>query len=456
MRARDMTRGRPGRLILSFALPLMAGSVFQQAYTLTDLAIVGKFVGVEALAAVGVSDWYNWMMLSVVIGFTQGFSILMSQYFGAGDARGLKKAFAMSVFLSALTAAAGLMLGQGMAVTVLKVLRTPENIFDNALLYIRVCFSGIPVITGYNLLAGALRALGDSRTPLAAIILSSLINIALDFLFVVGAGLGIAGAAAATVIAQTASMIYCLFAVRRAAALHPTGADWKIDRPLCSRLIKLGAPIALQNGVISCGGMAVQRVVNRFGFLFIAGYTATNKLYGILELAAIAFGGALSVYTGQNMGARQYARIRAGVREATKIFLGTSAVICALMLLLGKPILSLFIEAPPEEYARVMGYAFDYLTLMSLCLPILYMLYVYRSALQGMGDTVIPMVSGFVELAMRVSAAVLLTGVIGEYGAYVAEVAAWTGAATLLGIAYFARAKRMPGENAPLEELPLS
>lgn len=452
MRAQDMTRGKPGRLILSFALPLMAGSVFQQFYTLTDLSIVGKFVGVEALAAVGVSDWFNWMMLSAVIGFTQGFSILMSQCFGAGDFKGLRRAFAMSVYLSVLVALCALLLGQGAAVTVLRVLRTPENIFDNALLYLRIYFVGLPVVTGYNLLSGALRALGDSRTPLAAIILSSLLNVALDFLFVVFLHAGIAGAAVASVIAQAASMVYCLIAVRRASLLHPTGEDWHLDRRLCAKLMKLGAPIALQNGVISCGGMAVQRVVNKFGFLFIAGYTAANKLYGLLELAAIAFGSALSVYTGQNEGAKQYARIRAGVREATKICLITSAVIAALMLLLGRPILSLFIDAPPEEYALVMGYAFDYLKLMSLCLPILYMLHVYRCALQGMGDTVLPMASGFVELVMRVGAAVLLSGVIGEYGAYLAEIAAWTGAAVLLAIAYFAHIKNMPKEDAPLDE----
>ncbi len=448
MRAQDMTQGKPGRLITSFALPLMAGSVFQQVYTLTDVSIVGKFVGVQALAAVGSSDWFSWMMLSTVIGFTQGFSILMSQRFGAGDMKGLRKAFAVSVYLSALVAILTVALGQGLAMTVFNLLGTPANIYDDALLYVRVCFSGLPVVTGYNLLAGALRALGDSKTPLVAVVLSSLTNVALDFLFVVGFGWGIAGAAAATIIAQTMSMLYCLMAVRRAAMLHPTGDDWHIDRPLSLTLMKLGAPLALQNFVISCGGMAVQRVVNKFGFLFIAGYTATNKLYGLLEMAAIAFGNGLSVYTGQNMGAKRYDRIRMGVRSATKICLITSAIICALMLLLGKNILSLFIEATPEEYAIVMGYSFDFLTLMSLCLPVLYMLYVYRSALQGMGDTVLPMASGFVELIMRVGAAVLLSGLIGEYGTYVAEVSAWAGAAVLLAIACYARIRKLPKETA--------
>lgn len=447
MRTLDMTRGKPAKLIIRFALPLMAGSVFQQVYTLTDTAIVGKFVGVEALASLGASDWFNWMMLSIVVGITQGFSILMAQRFGAGDEAGLRKAFAASAQLGAMVAAVMLCVSQGLATTVFDLLHTPQNIYDNALLYVRIYFAGIPVVTCYNLLAGALRALGDSKTPLVAMVISSLTNVALDLLFVVGFHWGIAGAAAATLIAQALSMLYCLRTVVRAKQLKLSRADWRPDTALYKRLMRLGAPIALQNGVISCGGMAVQRVVNSFGFLFIAGYTATNKLYGLLELAAISFGHALSVYTGQNMGAKRYDRIRAGVRAGTWISLATSAVIGGAMLLAGRSVLSLFISASPAEYELVMGYAYDFLSLMSICLPILYMLYVYRSTLQGMGDTVIPMVSGFVELAMRVGAAVLLAGWIGEYGTYIAEVAAWAGAAVLLWAAYYRAMKRLDDEK---------
>ena len=444
MRTQDMTHGSPAKLLVAFALPMMAGSVFQQVYTLTDTAIVGNFIGVEALASLGSADWFNWLVLSLLVGFTQGFSILMSQRFGAGDMPGLRKALAMSAWLSAAIALAVLTLSQTLAPLVFQLLQTPQNILGNALLYVRVYFCGIPIVAAYNLLAGALRALGDSKSPLVAMLISSLVNVALDLLFVVVFHWGIAGAAAATLIAQLLSMLYCLRVVCRASQLRLQRADWALDRTLCRQLLRLGMPISLQNIVISCGGMAVQRVVNSFGFLFIAGYTATNKLYGLLELAAISFGHALSVYAGQNLGAKRYDRIRSGVRAATWISLVTSAVICALMFALGRGILSLFISAEPAQYEQVMGYAFDFLRIMSACLPILYMLYVYRSALQGMGNTLMPMVSGFVELAMRVAAVVALTAWIGESGAYIAEVAAWTGAAVLLGAGYYRAVRRLP------------
>lgn len=452
MRTQDMTQGKPSGLIVSFALPLMAGSVFQQVYTLTDTAIVGNFVGVEALAALGSADWFNWMVLSLVLGVTQGFSILMSQRFGAGDWPGLRKVFAMSALLSAGVSLVVLALSQSLALPVFRLLRTPDNIVGNALLYVRIYFAGIPIVTAYNLLAGTLRALGDARSPLAAMVVSSLANIALDLLFVLGFGWGIAGAAAATLIAQALSLLYCLWVIRRVQALRPTREERKLDGPLCAELMRLGAPLALQNVVISFGGMAVQRVVNGFGVLFIAGYTATNKLYGILELAATSFGHALSVYTGQNLGAKRYDRIRAGMRSATWISLATAAAICALMLLLGRSILSLFISAPPAEFDQAMGYAYDFLTVMSLCLPVLYMLYVYRSTLQGMGNTLVPMASGFVELAMRVAAAILFSQWFGEYGPYLAEVSAWLGAAILLAIACYAALRKLPRGDAPEAE----
>ena len=450
MRTQDMTTGKPVRLLIAFALPLMAGSVFQQVYTLTDTAIVGHFLGVEALASLGAADWFNWLMLSAVLGFTQGFAILLSQRFGAGDEDGLRRAFAMSSLLSAVVAVALLALSQVLAKPVFELLQTPSNIYPGALLYVRVYFSGIPIVTCYNLLAGALRALGDSKTPLVAMVISALINVALDLAFVVGFGWGIAGAAAATLIAQALAMLYCFWAIRRVKQLRLRRGDWQPDLPLCASLLRLGAPIALQNGIIAIGGMAVQRVVNNFGFLFIAGYTATNKLYGLLELAATSFGHALSVYTGQNLGARRYSRIREGCRAATWLSLATSAVICVLMLLLGRSILSLFISAEPAKYDQVMGYAYDFLRVMSLCLPILYMLHMYRNVLQGMGDTLVPMLSGAVELVMRIGAVVLLSAWIGEYGPYLSEVFAWTGAAVLQCVVCLRRLRAL-GPDAPAD-----
>lgn len=442
-RTTDMTTGSPAKLLISFALPLMAGSVFQQMYTLTDTAIVGSYAGLDALASLGAADWFNYLVLSILIGFTQGFSILMSQRFGARDEDGLKKAFAMSILLSAAIAVTALTVSELSAAAVLRLLKTPERVIDGSITYIRIYFIGIPFVTCYNLLAGALRAVGDSKSPLYAMLISSAANILLDFLFVIGFGFGIAGAAAATVISQSLSAAYCIFVLKKAKALVPKKDDFKLDKPLCKRLIRLGTPVAAQNAVISAGGMAVQRVVNDFGFIFLAGYTATNKLYGLLELAAVSFGHALTVYTGQNVGAGKKDRILKGRKAATLISIATSAVIGAVMLLLGKPILSLFISAPQAEYDLAMTYAYDFLSLMSICLPILYMLYVYRSALQGMGDTMTPMLSGIVELVMRVSAAIILSRLIGYYGTFYAEIAAWLGAMLLQGLVLRKREKAL-------------
>ncbi len=442
-RIRNMTEGSPVKLIFAFSLPLMAGNVFQQLYTVVDTAIVGQFVGVEALAAVGAADWFNWMILGIVQGLTQGFSILMAQHFGAGDHRELSRTVGASLTLSLWAAGVTLLLSQLTIVPVLRLLGTPEDIFGNSVLYLRIIFGGVPIITAYNFLAATLRALGDSKTPLYAMVFASLLNVGLDLLFVIVFHWGIAGAAVATVIAQTAASLYCFRVVRRVTVIRLERGDLKLTRGMTKALLKLGSPVALQNGIISIGGMVVQSVVNRFGMLFIAGYTATNKLYGILETAAVSYGYAVTSYVGQNLGAKLLKRIKRGMKAATVIALLTSAIISICMILFGKLFLGLFISGTEAEVAAAMEVAYRYLVIMALFLSILYMLHIYRSALMGLGDTVLPMVSGFVEMVIRIGSALLLPMVIGEDGVFWAEVGAWTGAAILLVSSYFVRIHRL-------------
>ncbi len=444
---KDMTHGKPWKLIIMFALPLMAGNVFQQMYTLVDTAVVGQFVGVEALASLGAADWLNWLVLGIPTGFAQGFSILMSQTFGAGDSDGLKKSVAMSIVLSVIVAIATLVLSELLLLPTLRLLNTPDNVLPGSLLYLRIYFAGIPVSMAYNLLSSMLRALGDSRTPLRAMIVAALTNVALDLLFTVALGWGIAGVAIATVIAQVVSMIYCLTVALKLNEVKLQRKHFELDKAVMKQLASLGTPVALQNTIISVGGLCVQYVVNGFGFIFIAGFTATNKLYGLLEMAAVSFGYAISTYTGQNLGAQRYDRIKKGVRSSTVMALITAFAIGAAMILFGKHALMLFISGEQEEVAQVLAIAYRYLVVMSSCLPILYILYVYRSAQQGMGDTVIPMLSGAAELIMRVGAALLLPNLIGQDGIYLAEVAAWTGAAVLLVIAYIQKERKFPNKS---------
>ena len=441
-RIRNMTEGSPIKLLISFALPLMLGNVFQQLYTVVDTAVVGQGVGVQALAAIGAADWLNWLVLSVVQGFAQGFSILMAQYFGAKDYRNLSKSVGASTTLCAIAAVSILALSQALSGPVLRLLNTPESIMGDSLLYLRIVFAGIPIITAYNLLASILRALGDSKTPLYAVVVATVVNIALDLLFVLVFHWGIAGAAGATIIAQAISTVYCYVNVRKISFIRLEKADLKLEPVMTVTLLKLGSPVALQNGIISVGGMVVQSVVNRYGMLFIAGFTATNKLYGLLEIAATSYGYAVTSFVGQNLGGKLIHRIKQGMRSAVVIALLTSAAIAVAMLLLGKGFLGLFISGSPEEVEASMAIAYKYLAIMSVCLPVLYMLHIYRSALMGLGDTVVPMVSGFAEMVMRVGIALLLPLAIGQDGIYFAEVGAWTGAAVLLTVSYYIRMRK--------------
>ena len=448
---RDMTVGKPHRHIVAFALPLMLGNIFQQLYTMTDAAIVGRFAGVEALAAVGATDWLSWLIFGVISGFAQGFSILIAQCFGAQDEQGLRRAAANAIELAAGIAVFFTAVSLATARWTLRLLDTPGNVFEMAATYLVILYGGMAITMTYNLSAAFLRALGNSRAPLVAMVCASATNILLDLLFVVCLRWGVAGAAAATVAAQGVAAAICLFSLRGVPAMRLTRADWSFDRPTARELVRLSAPIAVQNAIIAAGGMVVQRVVNGFGFIFVAGFTATNKLYGLLEVAATSFGFSMATFSGQNLGAKRLDRIRAGTRSALVISLITALAISAAMFLFGRGILSLFISAGEAGANEVLDVAVKYLRYMAAVLFVLYFLYVYRSALQGMGDTVIPMLSGFVEMLMRVGTALLLPRLIGPDGIYYAEIAAWLGATLLLGGGYYARIRRLERENGPTD-----
>ncbi len=441
-RIKNMTTGKPGKLIFTFALPLMIGNVFQQLYTVVDTMVVGKYLGVGALAALGASDWMNWLMLGIIQGFTQGFGILMAHEFGAGRYEKLRRVVGNSAVLSALFSVLLIIAGQLTARPVLLLLQTPADILPDALLYLRIMFFGIPIVMAYNLLACTLRSLGDGKTPLQAMVVASLTNIVLDLIFVMVFHWGIAGAAAATLIAQLVSSLFCLYHIGKLEILHLTRDDFRPQMQLFVQLLKLGSPMAFQFCFICVGGMIVQFVINGFGVLFIAGFTASNKLYGILEIAATSYGYAMITYVGQNLGAKEYGRIRQGMRSALIIAFLTSLVIAAVMLLFGKFILGWFISGTPDEIEKTLKIAYFYLAVMSVCLPILYVLHIVRSAIQGMGNTNLPMLSGVLEFVMRTAVALLLPLAVGEIGIFFAETAAWIGADMVLIPSYFAVAKK--------------
>ena len=329
----DMTVGKPLPLIISFALPLMVGNIFQQLYTVVDTMVVGKALGVDALAALGATDWLYWMWLGMVQGITQGFGILMAREFGAKQYERLRCAVGSSVSLAVLSGVLLLVLGQALAEPVLKLLNTPEEILQGALLYIRIMFLGIPVVMAYNLLAAILRSLGDGQTPLYAMVVAALSNIALDLLFVLVFQWGIAGAAIATLIAQGISGIYCLQKIRKIDFMVLNRSHLRLKFAMVGRLLSLGFPMAAQNAIIAIGGMIITAVVNGYGVAFIGGFTAANKLYGVLEIAATSYGYAMITYVSQNLGAARIQRIKTGMGWAVAVALATSALIAGVIYL---------------------------------------------------------------------------------------------------------------------------
>ena len=434
----NMTRGNPMKLLFFFSLPLMFGNIFQQLYTVVDTAIVGRGVGMTALAALGTVDWLNWMFLGIAQGFTSGFAVRISQNFGRNNHRGMQKAAGQSAFLSAAIALLVVILGQLLLPVFLMAMQVPRDLRPMGTQYMRIMLAGFPAVMFFNYCASLLRAVGNSKTPLIAMITASFVNIVLDILFVFSFRWGIAGAAVATVIAQCLSGAVCAWKVVRTPELHFHKEDWKPEIPLCKDLLAIGAPVAAKNVIIALGGMVVQSIVNGFSLAFIAGFTSTNKLYGLLEIAATSYGYAVTTYVGQNYGAMDLDRVKKGMRAATILAVVTSLIIATIMFVFGRPITMLFISREDPVMAVDAGnIAYWYLCAMSVSLPVLYLLYVYQSGLQGMGNTVVPMVSGILEFFLRVSLSITIALTGFQYGIFGAEVSAWWGAAIFLMISYF-------------------
>ena len=445
-RTRDMTRGNPTKLILSFCLPIIAGNLFQQFYSLVDTLVIGQVEGVTALAAVSAAGWLDWTVLGLAMGMAQGFAIQIAQSFGAGDYAGLRRAAGQSLLLSAILTVVLTALSEALLWPVLVLLRTPENTIALTCQYLRVIFGGVVFVMAFNLLSGFLRSLGDSRKPLIAMTTAALCNIGLDILFVAVFRWGVNGVSIATVLSQCLSSLICLAALRKLPVLQLSPADWKPDPRMMRRLMLLGAPVAFQNLIISVGGLVLQRVVNGFGFIFMAGFNAATRLTGLIELAGNSLGSAVGTFAGQNLGARRLDRVRLGLRRSAQIAVGLALTVALLIVFFGRSVLSLFINDDPALVEQVLTVGCRYLYVASSGLFMLYLLFVYRSTLQGLGDTVTPMVSGVIELVMRIGNALLLPLLIGEWGVYIAEISAWIGAAVFLIWGYYRRMRLLSAQ----------
>lgn len=432
----DMTAGNPLQLLLSFSMPLVFGNLFQQLYTFVDTMIVGQKLGVHALAALGATEWLTFMMFGLIQGLTQGFSISVSRYFGTGNEKMVQQGIFHALCLSIGAALLFTALAQAALAPMVRLLHTPDELFDMSCLYLKILYLGIPISFAYNILAGILRAFGNSRAPLRAMLIASLGNIIFDIVLVVLLEMGIAGAAYGTLLAQLASVIYCIAALSKIEQARVERSNRKWSRRIFSEQIKLGIPMGLQNVITAAGGLAVQSVVNGFGILFLAGYTAANKLYGLLEVAASSYGYGISTYTAQNIGAGKKERVRTGLIAALKIGVVTAILMSFIMLIGGKPILGLFIKAEQSMAEAALSTGYHFLCVLALFFPFLYILYILRSCIQGMGNSVMPMLSSLIQVFMRIVFAVVITGIVGHEGVFWGEIAAWLGADAFLFCTY--------------------
>ncbi len=441
---KDMTSGNPFKLILLFSIPLLIGNLFQQFYNMVDTIIVGQSLGNNALAAVGSTGPINFLVLGFANGITSGFSVQVAQRFGAGDEKGLRKAVASATVLVTLFTILLTFLSVIGTKWLLTVTNTPEEIFDDAYNYIVTIFAGMFTIMAYNILACFLRALGDSRTPLYFLIISAVLNIGLDFLFILSFKMGVRGAAIATVVSQGISAILCfIYIIVRFPILHLKKDDFIPVKCMYFKHLNIGLPMAFQFSITAIGTVVLQGALNLFGAAHIAAFTAASKVEQLVTQAAPSFGVAMANYSGQNLGADKVDRIKDGVAKCSILTILFSILAGVIIYLFGEPLVKMFLE---EDTAVIMDNALLYLHTMVWFFPPLFMIFVYRNMLQGVGKSFMPLMAGVFELIARSLCAFILPGRIGFMGICLAGPIAWVSAAVPLCITYFIVIKKMMEE----------
>ncbi|RHP33313.1 MATE family efflux transporter [Lachnotalea sp. AF33-28] len=431
---KDMTTGSPMKILIAFSIPLLIGNIFQQFYNMVDSIIVGQFVGEDALAAVGSTGSVVFLVLGFAMGIASGFGVLISQAFGAGDTRLLRHYTAMSLTLSMIVTVILTVITVLTARPLLVLMKTPENILDQATAYLTIIFAGMGCTMFYNVLSAILRGIGDSRTPLYFLVLSSVLNVLLDLFCVVTLKLGAAGAAWATVIAQGVSALLCLmYMFKKFDILKLKRDDWKFSFTSAKRLFGVGLPMALQFSITAIGVMILQTAINRFGSTVVAAYTAASKVEQLTTQPMVTLGTTIATYCGQNLGAGRYDRIKKGVRQGTWIAVLATAFAAFISVVFGGSIVKWFLSNPSEE---VLGYANTYLRTVSVFFIALSLLYLHRNALQGVGRAMVPMMAGGAEMVTRIFVAIVLAGSFGYPAICLASPLAWVAAEIPLFIRY--------------------
>lgn len=425
----DMTKGSPMKLILQFTIPMLIGNIFQQFYNMVDSIVVGKYVGKDALAAVGATGSLVFLIIGLCFGLSAGISIVISQYFGAKDYDNVKKAFATATYIVVGMAVILGTLGFIFSRHLLLLLDTPLSIIDDADIYMKITFAGMIGVACYNGMAAVLRALGDSITPLIFLAVASVLNVVLDLLFVVVFHWDVPGVAIATIISQIISAIGCiLYAFKKVDLLKLKPSEFKIDKGIFKQCIRLGIPVALQNSFVSISMMALQSVINGFNETVIAAYTASNRIEQLVLQPGMSVGAAIAAFTGQNIGANKVDRAKKGFRAGATIIIILGLVMLPVMYFGGEYIMRMFTKKEDFEVVQI---GLQGIRITSFFYIPVGMIFVSRNFLSGSGDIHIPMWMGICEVVCRVTFSMILAGQIGHSGIWWATALNWAVTAIL-------------------------
>lgn len=446
---KDLTTGSPLKLIIGFALPVLLGLAFQQAYTLTDIIIIGNNLGQNSVSAIGSTASVVSLMFSVINGLTAGFSILIAKSYGAGDYDEMRRNIARTITLSGIAA---LLIIVGIAVFIdplLHALSTPAGIFEEAKTYLILVNFGLAATLVYNLESAILRSVGDSIIPLVILIISTALNIGLDFLLVAGIRLGVAGAALATVAAQLISAIICfIYLIKKRKFLIVTPKDFRFTAAATLELLNSGAGMALMYSIVDIGSIILQSGINGFGEDIIAAHTAARKLFSFTIMPFSALSSTLVTYASQNRGAGKYSRIGKGVKDGLLLGFGCAAVDFLLIYTLGRimvkiilPDCTQLVEDTAVLYMRVNVPFYFPLTLLLLL----------RATMQGLGHSIVPIGASCIELFWKICTVWFMIPWLGYMGVIISEPIIWSVCSVLVSAIAFVTIKRLPKESVKID-----
>ncbi|MCP1102243.1 putative MATE family efflux protein [Aequitasia blattaphilus] len=451
---KEMTKGSPAKLIIAFTIPLLIGNIFQQFYSMADTLIVGRTIGVNALAAVGSTGSISFLILGFVFGVTTGLSIIVAQRFGAGDMAGLRRSVATGIWISLIMTAILTAVSVIFARQILELMNTPPEIIEDAYDYIIIIFWGTIANMIFNLFSNIIRALGDSKMPLVFLIVACVLNIILDFVFILGLNSGVAGAAWATVISQMVSGLLCIFyIVKKIPMIHLSKEDLKSNSWDFKQHLEVALPMGFQMSIIAIGAVVLQFVLNGLGAISVAAFTAAQKIDQIATQPMNSFGTTMATYSAQNYGAGKIDRIKKGVFQCSLISVGFSVFMGFVNIFAGYMLTAVFVG---KENVEVLHLSQVYLKVNGSLYFVLALLFIFRFTLQGLGRSVMPTLAGIMELVMRIFAAVILTSRLGFLGASWAGPLAWIGACIPLIIGYFVTIRGLQKKKDEKERLLIS